>query len=69
MNAREKYEQFAEENKFKIYSDNLQDFIMELEDADDAEKSKKFVLAVKNRFIEIYKTWYESFEIEKYRTL
>lgn len=69
VNASEKYDQFAKENKFQIFSNNLQGFIMELEDADDAEKSKKFVLAVKNRFIALYETWYKSFEIENYRNL
>jgi len=66
LDACKKYENFSKENEFQLFSENLKDFIMELEDADNVEHTKRFVLAAKDRLIKIYQEWYEKLEIRKY---
>ena len=68
LNAFEKYAEIKnnelESNTIKILTESLSEFNLTLEDADDFERSKRFVLAVKDRLINIYDEWYQNLEIK-----
>lgn len=59
------FKKYAEKHdgEFDIFSNNVQAFVMNHEDTKDEKKARDFVLAAKERFITIYREWYDTLEI------
>jgi hypothetical protein len=60
------FEKYTEKKDIDIFTENLPAFIMNLEQTNEPDVTKRFVLAAKDRLIKIYQEWYKNLEIEKY---
>lgn len=59
------YKKYAEKDGIKVFSKNLPDFVINLDSADELDRSRRFVLAAKNRLVAIYEEWYNTLIIEQ----
>lgn len=54
---------YAEKDGIEVFSKNLPDFVINLDSADELDRSRRFVLAAKDRLVAIYEEWYNALKI------
>lgn len=50
-----------------MFGNDIGAYVLELRDTKDFEKSKKFVVAARDRLVRLYEEWYEKLDVGKYK--